>query len=127
MVLGDYYDTLVHRLEALYGSKPDSAALEEGRRQAGVWAREQLEGRVGQQLRTIRVGRLGDRPINNARLIGARIYRTHLELFDRWYERHGRDVRQSVSALRGLMAGAEGDSAYARLARAVGDSSVGVK
>jgi predicted aminopeptidase len=127
MVLGQYYDALVRRLEALYASKPDSAALEEGRRQAATWAREQLEGPVGQQLRTIRVGKLGDRPINNARLIGARIYRTRLDLFDEWYQRHGRDVRQSVSALRELMAGAEGDSAYARLARAVGDSTAGVK
>ena len=119
MVLGDFYAELVSRLETLYGSKPDSAALERGRREAGAWARAQLEGAVGQQLRTIKVGRLADRPINNARLIGARIYRTRLDLFDRWYEQHGRDVRQSVAALKELMAGAEGDSAYARLERAV--------
>jgi predicted aminopeptidase len=123
MVLGDYYDALVRRLERLYATKPDSAALELGRREAAAWARAQLEGPVGQQLRTIRVGRLGDRPINNARLIGARIYRTRLDLFERWYDGHNRDVRQSVSALRELMTGAEADSAYARLARAVGDSA----
>jgi len=119
MVLGDFYAMLVSRLEALYATKPDSAALERGRREAGAWARAQLEGTVGQQLRTLRVGRLADRPINNARLIGARIYRTRLDLFDRWYQQHGQDVRQSVSALKELMAGAEGDSAYARLERAV--------
>jgi len=119
MVLGDFYAMLVSRLEALYAAKPDSAALEQGRREAGAWARAQLEGPVGQQLRTLRVGRLADRPINNARLIGARIYRTRLDLFDRWYQQHGQDVRQSVSALKELMAGAEGDSAYARLERAV--------
>jgi hypothetical protein len=119
MVLGEFYAELVSRLEALYAAKPDSVALERGRREAGAWARAQLEGPVGQQLRTLRVGRLADRPINNARLIGARIYRTRLDLFDRWYEQHGHDVRQSVSALKELMAGAEGDSAYARLERAV--------
>jgi predicted aminopeptidase len=122
MVLGDYYTALVGRLETLYATKPDSAALERGRAEAAVWARAELEGPVGQQLRTLRVARLADRPINNARLIGARIYRTHLDLFERWYQRHGENVRLSVSALRELMTGAEGDSAFARLERAVGDS-----
>jgi predicted aminopeptidase len=120
MVLGEYYSALVGRLETLYGQQPDSAALEEGRRAAAMWARGQLEGPVGQRLRTIRVGRLTERPINNAQLIGARIYRTRLDLFERWYERHGRDIRGSVDSLKTLMRGAEGDSAYARLENAVG-------
>jgi hypothetical protein len=63
-----------------------------------------------------------ERPVNNARLIGARIYRTRLDLFDRWYEEHGEDVRGSVAALGRLMEGVPGDSAYARLASALGDS-----
>ena len=119
IVLGDYYSALVRRLEGLYAGKPDSVTLEQGRRAAAVWARSQLEGPVGQSLRTIRIGRLAERPINNAQLIGARIYRTRLDLFDGWYEQHGRDIQQSVSALKTLMAGAEGDSAYARLEKAV--------
>ena len=123
IVLGDYYTALVRRLEAIYAEHPDSGALEEGRRETGVWARSQLEGPLGQRLRTIRINRLAQRPINNAQLIGARIYRTRLDLFDRWYVQHGRDIRRSVSTLKTLMQGAEGDSAYARLQRAVGDSS----
>ncbi|MGH7528495.1 MAG: aminopeptidase [Gemmatimonadales bacterium] len=119
IVLGQFYDTLVGRLESLYAQRPDSAALEAGRTEAGAWARAQLEGPVGESLRTFRIGRLADRPVNNARLISARIYRTRLELFDRWYQRHDRDVRRSVSALGALLEGAEGDSAYARLERAV--------
>jgi predicted aminopeptidase len=123
IVLGDYYDGLVRRLQTLYAQHPDPSTLEAGRRAAAAWARDQLEGPVGQRLRTFRIGRLTERPINNAQLIGARIYRTRLDLFDRWYEEHGRDVRGSVAALKTLMAGAEGDSAYARLERAVGDSA----
>ena len=119
IVLGDYYAALVERLETLYSQHPDSARLEEGRRSAAAWARSQLEGPIAQRFRTYRIGRLTERPINNARLIGARIYRTRLDLFDRWYERHDRDVGRSVSALKSLMEGAEGDSAYARLERAV--------
>jgi predicted aminopeptidase len=119
LVLADYYAALVARLEAFYATKPDSGALEVGRRQAAAWARSQLEGPVGQKLRTYQLSRLAERPINNAQLIGARIYRTRLDLFERWYQQHGRDVRQSVSTLRTLMAGTEGDTAYARLEQAL--------
>jgi predicted aminopeptidase len=119
VVLADYYSALVARLQALYATKPDSAALDAGRREAAVWARSQLEGPVGRQLRTYRVSRLAERPINNAQLIGATIYRTRLDLFEQWYDQQGRDIRQSVHALKSLMDGAEGDSAFVRLERAV--------
>lgn len=119
MVLGEFYADLVGRLETLYAARPDSAALARGRAEAGAWAREQLTGPVGARLRSFRIGTLPERPVNNARLIGARIYRTRLDLFDRWFERNGGDVRRSVAALDTLVAGVEGDSAYARLERAV--------
>ena len=127
VVLGNYYSALVRRLDSLYAQRPDSAALDQGRQEAAEWAREQLTGPVGAQLRTLRIGRLAERPINNAQLIGARIYRTRLDLFDRWFEGHGRDIRQSVSALDSLMTGVEGDSAYVRLESAVGDSVTSVR
>ena len=119
IVLGEFYSALVGRLETLYAGKPDSAGLETGRHEAAAWARSQLEGPFGQRFRTFKIGRLSQRPINNAQLIGARIYRTRLDLFDRWFEQHGRDVRRSVSTLRSLLEGVEGDSAYAKLERAL--------
>jgi hypothetical protein len=42
-----------------------------------------------------------------------------LDLFDKWFDRHGRDVRSSVGALEKLMQGVEGDSAFTRLERAL--------
>jgi predicted aminopeptidase len=120
VVLADYYDDLVARLETLYAGKPDSVALEAGRQQAAAWARRQLEGPISARLRTFRIGRLTDRPINNARLIGARIYRTRLDLFQRWYEQQGNDIGRAVRSLDTLMAGVEGESAFARLETAVG-------
>jgi predicted aminopeptidase len=124
MVLGEFYADLVGRLQGLYDTHPDSAALERGRTEAGAWARAQLQGPVASRLRSFTIGRVPERPVNNARLIGARIYRTRLDLFDRWYEQHDRDVRGSVAALGRLMQGVQGDSAYSRLAAAVGDSLV---
>jgi predicted aminopeptidase len=125
IVLGEFYAGLVNRLQTLYDTHPDSAALERGRTEAGAWARDQLQGPVASRLRTFSIGRVPQRPVNNARLIGALIYRTRLDLFDRWYEQHGDDIKGSVAALGRLMQGVEGDSAYARLAAAVGDT-VGV-
>jgi predicted aminopeptidase len=119
VVLGRYYAELTDRLNAFYATKPDSVSLETGRAEAAKWARSQLEGSVGAELRTYRIGRLTERPINNAQLIGATIYRTRLDLFDRWHLQHGGDIRQSVSEMKGLLEGVEGDSAYARLERAV--------
>jgi len=121
MVLGDYYAALIARLDSLYSKHPDPAALEQGRRAAAAWARNQLEGPIGQRLRTIKIGRLAERPINNAQLVGATIYRTRLDLFERWYQLHNRDVGASVKALRDLMDGVEGDSAFSRLEQAVRD------
>lgn len=119
MVLGEFYAELTARLDSLYATKPDSAALEAGRAEAGAWARAQLLGPVGARLRSYRLGSLPERPINNARLIGATIYRTRLDLFDGWFDRHARDVKESVRGLEELVRGTEGDSAFARLERAV--------
>ena len=74
------------------------------------------------RLRTFTIGRLPQRPVNNARLVGARIYRTRLDLFNRWFEQHEGNIKTSVAALDTLMTGVPGDSAYARLAGAVGDT-----
>jgi len=52
-----------------------------------------------------------------------RIYRTHLDWFDRWYLRNGRSVKRSVSELRQVMQGVAGDSAFTRFERALADSA----
>lgn len=123
IVLGEFYDGLLSRLEAFYATRPKGDSLEAGRLAIGRWAKEQLEGPLGARLLTTRVGRLAERPINNAALVGVRIYRTHLDWFDRWYARNRRSVQASVSALRQLMEGVPGDSAFARLERALTDSA----
>jgi predicted aminopeptidase len=73
-------------------------------------------------LRTYHVGRLPDRPVNNARIIAARIYRTRLARFERWYQAHGADIAASVAALAELEKGADGDEAFDRLEAAEGGS-----
>lgn len=125
IVLADFYTELVARLDTFYASKPDSAALDSGRVAVGAWAREQLEGPVAAQLRTIKVARRPAGSVNNARLVGALIYRTKLQLFEDWYQQHGGNIEESVKALRQLEEGATGKEAYERLERAVGHSPPG--
>ncbi|HEX5004607.1 MAG TPA: aminopeptidase [Gemmatimonadales bacterium] len=119
LVLGAFYDSLASRLDTLYASHPDSAALLEGRAEAGRWSRQELEGVVGPSLRTMRVGKVAERPVNNARIIAARIYRTRSSLFEAWYLQNGGDIRLTVERLRQVVAGAVGDSAFARLEAAL--------
>ena len=116
-VMGAFYRALTDRLEAFYRSRPKGDSLTAGRRSIAAWARTELSGPVGAQLTTTRVGTMTEGPINNARLVGIMIYRTHLEWFDAWHLRHGGTIERSVATLRDLMADADGDEAFERLER----------
>jgi len=118
-VLAGYYFGLIQRLTEFYASKPDSAALDSGRVALGQWSRDTLTVHVAPLLKTFQVGPVAARPINNARLVGVLIYRTHLDWFEQWHVSHESDVRESVSALSGLMSGVPGDSAFVRLEAAL--------
>ncbi|MDH5282471.1 MAG: aminopeptidase [Gemmatimonadota bacterium] len=122
VVLGGFYADLAARLDSVYEAADDSAAVEAGRVEAGRWAKDQLTGPVGAALRTYQVGPMADRPVNNARLIAARIYRTRLDLFERWYQSHGADIRLAIAAMDSLQQGAEGDQAFERMRRALDGS-----
>jgi predicted aminopeptidase len=119
IVLAEYYKALIDSLTAFYGTKPTGDTLTRGREEIARWSRELLQGPIAARLRTYRVARLAERPLNNAQLVGVLLYRTHLDWFDQWFDRHGGDLKQSVEALAELERGASGDSAFARLRSAL--------
>ncbi|HXE58631.1 MAG TPA: aminopeptidase [Gemmatimonadales bacterium] len=119
IVLADYYTRLAQRLRGAYARAPEPPGLDSARAEVGRWARAELAGPVAARLRTIRIGPLAERPVNNARVVAATIYRERLELFERWYRAHGADVRRSVAALERLVDGVPGDSVYPALERAL--------
>ena len=123
IVLAGYYQRLIDTLTTFYRTKPVGDALEAGRRGIGQWSREELQGPVGSLLKTYKVARLAERPINNAQLVGVLLYRTHLDWFDRYFTSQGGDVSRAVASLKTLRAGALGDTAFARLGRANGPGS----
>jgi predicted aminopeptidase len=121
VVLGGYYTELAGRLDSLYHAvHGDSVSLDSGRTTVAAWARAELQDSVAPKLVTYKVGKLPERPVNNARIIAARIYRNRLDLLEQWYQAHGQDIAASVAALSELMKGAEGDVAEERLQAAVG-------
>jgi predicted aminopeptidase len=124
IVLGEYYSAFVGRLEEFYATRPGPEALDSGRADLARWSREQLQGAYGPRLRTYRVDNLAERPINNAQLVGVRIYRTHLDWFEAWFQRHEGAIATAVRALRELMDGAEGDEAFTRLSQSLGQAGV---
>ena len=114
-VLGVFYGRLVARADSFYATHPDSAALRTGKIALAEWARGEFEGPVGAQLRSVRVTPTtiaAARPLNNARLVGITIYRTHLDRFEAWYQRYQGDLRGAVAGLDSVMVGVEGDSAW---------------
>lgn len=114
-ILGDYFAALVARLDSLYAERPTGEALAAGRAAIAQWTRDTLASPFGQALRTISAARLAERPINNAALLGVRLYRTDLELFDRWLWEHDDDLAVAIHALRQLLDGVEGREAFALL------------
>jgi predicted aminopeptidase len=112
IVLGEFYSVLAGRLDTLYRQPHDSLSLRAGRAEIGAWAREELEGPVAARLETYRIGRLPERPVNNARIIAAQIYRTHLPWFEAWYQAHGAEVKTAVERLKEAVAGVKGEEVW---------------
>lgn len=119
-VLGRYYGRLMTQLDSLYADRPTGTRLADGRRAVEQWSRDTLASPFGQSLRTISPSRLAEREINNAALIGVRLYRTNLDLFDDWYHANGDRVDAAMFALRDALEGIEGPEAWLVLQGLVG-------
>jgi len=115
-VLGDYYRLLIRRLDSLYALKLPPAGNDSGRAVIARWSRDTLATGFGPQLWTYSIGNVKERPINNAALIGVRLYRTNLELFDAWDAANDHDLARAVYRLKELLKGARGDQAFKRMA-----------
>lgn len=100
--LSRFYTRLAERLTAFYATRPPGAVLAAGRERLFGEARTQLTGPVGATLEVYDATRLANRPLNNATLVAARIYRTRLELFERIHERYG-SIRAALAAVLAAM------------------------
>jgi predicted aminopeptidase len=114
-VLGDYYRVLLDKLDSLYARHLPPAANDSGRATVARWTQDTLVFGFGPALRTYSIGKAPLKPINNAALIGVRLYRTNLDLFDAWDRNSGGDLPAAVFRLKALVHDVEGAKAFARM------------
>jgi predicted aminopeptidase len=118
--LGRFYRELGRALEALYDTVPAGVALERGRDRVFGRAQEALRDSVGPGLEVYQAEWLAQRPLNNAGVLAARIYRTKLDVFQAVYEQAGEDVREAVARIVEAVTGrARGEGPYEAVERAV--------
>jgi predicted aminopeptidase len=118
-VLADYYRVLIDKLDSLYALHLPPAGNDDGRSVVARWSRDTLATGFGPALRTYGIGTPDVRPINNAALIGVRLYRTNLDLFDAWDRSSGGDLSLAVHTLKALVNGVDGAGAFARMRAAL--------
>jgi predicted aminopeptidase len=99
MRLGVFYGALVDTLRAAYATGISGSALDSARALHFGEARTRLASGLDGTLERYDASRLAARTLNNATVVGATIYRTRLDLFERLYEEAG-GVREAVARLR---------------------------
>ncbi len=114
-VLGGYYARLLGKLDSLYGLHLPAAQNDSGRTAVARWSRDTLAGPLSRVLRTVRINPNVERPINNAALMGVRLYRTELPLFDRWNATRRGDLATAIFELHRLLSDVRGPEAFKRM------------
>lgn len=98
--LAHFYDSLAAKLQRLYAGRLEGAALEAERQRIFGGARDELAGPVGKALQTIDGRRMAQRPLNNAVVVAARLYRTNLDRFEALLAADGGDVVRGIVDLK---------------------------
>lgn len=119
-ILGDFWNELVRQLDSAYAEHPRSSEARILARDAVyLRARRSLVSEIGPRLRTIGPFYVQRVPLDNASLLARRVYAKDLDLFDRVYEREGRNLRRSVARVV-MIARSDKKDPYAALRRWLG-------
>lgn len=110
--LDRFYADLAERLTRLYGSGLAREEVEAARVVVFDSARVELAGAAGRELEVYDAEWLARVPLNNARVVAARIYRTRLALFDAVLEASRGDVREAVRRIGGGIRASPGAEPY---------------
>ncbi len=107
--LSHFFDALAAKLEQLYAGATRGAALDSARARIFAEARAALADSVGRTLRTIDGRALARRPLNNAVVVAARLYRTDLDRFEGLLAAEGGDIVRAIADLKRRVGGGAGD------------------
>jgi predicted aminopeptidase len=99
-ILGQFWTRLADQLNAAYARYPESKAARIAVRDTVyIEARKTLVSEIGPRLKTIGPFYVQRVALDNASLLARRVYAKDLDLFDRVYEREGRNLRQTIARL----------------------------
>lgn len=100
LVFGEYLTQLIANLKELYERPGLTSAQRIAQREAVFTAeRARFARDVAPRLRTNSFRGYDQQPLNNATLIGTWLYYDRLHLFEAAYEKHGRDLKQTMNAV----------------------------
>ena len=107
-VLGVFWMHLAQTLDSAFKANPHSIdARLRARDTIYKAARRELVFELGPRLRTIGPRALERMRLDNATLVARRLYASDLDLFDRVYEREGRDLHRAVDRIVSIARGAD--------------------
>ncbi|HZE07748.1 MAG TPA: aminopeptidase [Gemmatimonadaceae bacterium] len=102
-LLARFWARLIQSLDSAYAAHPESKeARILARDTVYIRARAALVAEVGPALKTISPRYVERVPLDNASLLARRVYASDLDVFDRVYEREGRDLRRTIGRVIAL-------------------------
>jgi predicted aminopeptidase len=102
-VLARFWSRVITSLDSAYRAHPESKdARITARDSVYARARIALISEVGPALRTINPRYAERVPLDNASLLARRVYASDLDVFDRVYEREGKDLRRTIGRIIAL-------------------------
>ena len=125
LVFGDFLTRLIDDLETLY-SREDLTSAEKIARRENVFdqARTRFRSGVLPRLRTRNFRGFADRPLNNATLIGIRLYYRGLDRFEAAFHACRDDLVATIRGIAAVTSGRSGD-AFAALEELIAGSGSG--
>jgi predicted aminopeptidase len=102
-LLAGFWSSVIHSLDSAYAAHPDSKAARIAARDS-VYARTRvrLVDEVAPRFKTISPIYAERVTLNNAALLARRVYATDLDVFDRVYEKEGRDLKRTIGRVIAL-------------------------
>ena len=102
-LLARFWSRVIKSLDSAYASHPESReARIAARDTVYIRARVALVGEIAPQFKTINPRYAERVPLDNASLLARRVYASDLDVFDRVYEKEGRDLTRAIGRVIGL-------------------------
>jgi hypothetical protein len=102
-LLASFWSRVIKSLDSAYAAHPsDKQARISARDTVYMRTRIALVNEIAPRLKTINPRYAERVQLNNAALLARRVYASDLDVFDRIYEKEGRDLRRSIGRVIGL-------------------------